>query len=461
MWALDWVESFKRSSRTPSFQLFFVCLGFLGGIVGGSWLDLALPPVLFLLFGFIVLVTALFVDRGDFRLLFLFFCAIFFAWSRIAQVDADDRARLASILPLIGEEVRLRGLVVNDPIESGSFQTVILEETIVQTTPFIGRVRLAAPRFPSLDYGNRLSATCRLSLWREKIVSCLTYNQPIQLSQGGGMAWRRGLYRLKDFFRIGLERALPEPHAGLAKGLLFGEPTFSDQTELLFQRTGLSHLTAASGYNVVILMRVFLAFMILFLPRPRAFVFILAAIVFYVFLAGADPPVIRAGLMAAAALIGRHTGRLANSRNVLLLTAIVMLIFQPALLRDDIGFELSFLATGGILWWAEAISRRSIFLPKVGGLREAWSTSLSAVVATTPLILWRFGTVSLTSPLANLLIIPLVPYAMATSAVAGFIGILAEVPARLAGVLAWTVLELILRLVEAFSALPFAVFNIL
>jgi competence protein ComEC len=185
-----------------------------------------------------------------------------------------------------------------------------------------------------------------------------------------------------------------------------------------FRTSGLSHVVAISGWHIAMLGAVVAALLGGLPRRPRS-VLVVLAIAAYAVLAGAAPSILRAALMATAVIVARESGRRGQAKAALALTCIALLVLDPATI-GDVGFQLSAVATAGLLAWAtplhDWLTNR---LPKAtpGWLVEALSVSLAAQAATLPLILLEFGRLSVVAPLANLLIAPLVAPAMLMTAI--------------------------------------------
>ena len=137
-------------------------------------------------------------------------------------------------------------------------------------------------------------------------------------------------------------------------------------------------------------------------------------------LAGTGASVVRAAFMGGVALVARETGRPGSALAALGLAVWMLLLLDPSM-ATDIGFQLSVTATAGLLWWGSRLTRRlagaSPGRPR-GWLAESLGVSLAAQAATLPLVLFHFGRLSLVSPLANLLIAPIVAPAMLVGSVA-------------------------------------------
>ncbi len=259
-----------------------------------------------------------------------------------------------------------------------------------------------------------------------------------------------------------LARALPEPAAGLAAGILIGLRERVDR-ELAadFTTTGLSHVVAISGWNIALVAGLVAALLGAW-PRRRRAIATVAAIALYTVLAGASASVLRAAVMAGVALLARETGRPGTAARALAWAVVVLLVVSPGTVTDA-GFQLSAAATAGLLAWGTPLAARfrasAPWLP--GFIVEGLAVSLAAQAATLPIVLLSFGRLAPLSPLLNLVVVPLVPMAMATGTVAMAGGLLVgagapPILATLLGLPGALVIGLLVVIVQAAADLPFA-----
>ena len=260
-----------------------------------------------------------------------------------------------------------------------------------------------------------------------------------------------------------LARVLPEPEAGLAAGILIGLRERVDR-ELAadFTTAGVSHVVAISGWNIAIVAAA-VAALGGSLGRRRRSVLTMLAIVAYVCFSGASPSVVRAAAMAGVVLLARESGRAGRAAAALGWAVVLLLLADPSLIADA-GFQLSSLATAGLIAWATPLGER---IGRFGGgrvpnwLAESLGVSLAAQAATLPVVLATFGRLALISPAANLCIVPVVPVAMAAGGVALGAGILAEVgaPEAVAAILAfpgWVALTIMVAIARIAADVPYA-----
>jgi DNA internalization-related competence protein ComEC/Rec2 len=187
------------------------------------------------------------------------------------------------------------------------------------------------------------------------------------------------------------------------------------------------------------------------------------AITAYTIAAGASPSVLRAAVMAGVVLLARGSGRAGRAAPALAWAAAILVVIDPAL-ASDAGFQLSVVATAGLLAWASPLSA---WLGRIGAgrmpgwLAESLGVSLAAQAATLPIVLASFGRLSLIAPVVNLAVVPLVPIAMAAGvlALAGGTLVLLGAPAVVGtalGLPAWLALTLIVRIVRFGASVPAA-----
>lgn len=260
-----------------------------------------------------------------------------------------------------------------------------------------------------------------------------------------------------------ISNALPEPAAGLASAMSIGlRDLVARDIAADFRIAGLSHVVAISGWHIAMLGAVVGGLLGGIGRRPRT-VMVLIAIIAYTIFAGASPSILRATVMAGVVLLARESGRRGSAATGLALTIAGMLLIDPQTVAD-IGFQLSAAATAGLLVWGTTFKEwldRRLPAQTPGWLLESLGISFAAQAATFPLILFHFGTLSLVSPLANLLMGPLVAPAMLLTGVAFACGMLigAGLPALLFAPFALVggaVIGAMIAIADVCAALPFA-----
>jgi competence protein ComEC len=259
---------------------------------------------------------------------------------------------------------------------------------------------------------------------------------------------------LREALAEPLRRLVPEPEGGIVRGIVLGERAAVDaDLATAFARSGTSHLLAISGFNMTLV-----ATAVGLLARGRVRPAITASltvscVLAYSILVGLAPSVARAAVMAVVASLGLAFGRRPATDNALAL-AVATMVGVDASAIGDVGFLLSATATGGLLYLGDPIARRLGFLP--GAIRQGLATTLAATLPTIPIIAAVFGRVSLVSPLANLVAVPLFPPLMLAGAATSVLGTVSLDLAQLPGLLAYALAFLLRIVVETSAALPLA-----
>ncbi len=272
---------------------------------------------------------------------------------------------------------------------------------------------------------------------------------------------RGGVLGLLDGVRARTERVLtrgvPAPQGALARGMVLGQDgALTDAVREDFRATGLAHLVAASGANVVLLATLVLALAAAAgLGLTARLALALALVAAYVPLAGAGPSIQRAGIMGAAGLVAALAGRPASRWYALLLAAALTLAWSPRA-AEDAGWQLSFAAVLAMLALVPAIGRalRRARLP--GALADVLAVTLAATAGTAPLIALHFERLSLVSVPANLLAAPAVAPVMWLGTIASAVGQVSPSLAAPVAALAALPLAYLTWLAERCAELPFA-----
>jgi competence protein ComEC len=334
-----------------------------------------------------------------------------------------------------------------------------------------GRILVKTDLYPQYQYGDLIRVKCGIQapepiedfsydkyLARYNIYSVCWRGEIEKLESGKGNFAMAGILAVKTKFMNTINSIISEPHAAFLAGLLVGARRGIPEYLLeAFNRTGTTHIIAISGSNITIIAAVVIGFMqFLGVHRKRAFWWISAGIVIFVIMTGATASVVRAGIMGIFVLLAKQLGRASRATNALVFTAFVMLLVNPKILIFDAGFQLSFLATVGLVYINPIFQKYTEKLPELFGTKEALVTTLSALITTTPLILYQFGRLSVVAPLANILILPAIPLTMAIGFAAGMAGMLWSGLGQIIVWPAWLLLEYMIRIAEILSSWKFA-----
>lgn len=385
------------------------------------------------------------------------------AW-RAADVETwETRDRL---LPLAGHNITFIGRTegVDRQIERQRIVVTVDTLNAASSSEPYGRLLVFGALYPNVHAGDVVEGRCRLR--RPQPTPEFRYDEFLALSRIGTTCRASDLHIIrhqrsasamlrsgKQWARDRLSVVLPEPQASLAAGIVLGaDEGFSPSLAESFRASGLSHLVAVSGYNVTIVVAAILgALLRIGVHRRHATWMAFLSIAGFVVLTGASAATVRAGIMGCLVILARHVGSVARPWYALLAAVTVMVATNPPILLWDPGFHLSVAATAGLLRWSAPIEERLSWFPGALGLRSALATTLAATVATLPIILFHFGRLSLVSPIANLLALPVIPVAMAltTAALVPFVGAVMQP-------IIWLPLTWVIAVAEQLARMPWS-----
>jgi len=349
-----------------------------------------------------------------------------------------------------------------------------------ETRPVRGDILVQAKRFPPYAYGDRLRVTgnmqtpptfddfdYRAYLARQGVHSLMRRARVELVDRGQGTWFWATLYGLRARGSALLGRILPEPAAALANGMLLGiESGIPPAVDEAFKLTGTTHVIVISGSNIALLSGVLLAMLGRMLGKRRAALPTIIGITLYVLLVGADAASLRAGLMGALYVIAIALGRQSTAVVSLFASALFMTLLNPLALWD-VGFQLSFMATLGLILFTPAIQARfERFLAQrleaervravMNWLNDALIVTLAAQIMTLPLIVYYFGRLSLVSLLTNFLILPAQPPIMTAGMATLLAGLIWEPLGRIVAIVPWLFLTYTTWVVELTAKVPWA-----
>lgn len=259
---------------------------------------------------------------------------------------------------------------------------------------------------------------------------------------------RERIFRLRNSLVSTCKKILPEPHASLLAGILFGSSNIPPDFAQALKKSGTTHIVVASGFNFIVVISA-LTTIALLLGKVGALSFSIFGIAFYALLVGANPPVLRAAVMSFLAFLGRFFQRQPDSGFALLFSSVILLHINPALLWN-VSFQLTFFATLGIVYLAPFFRQCLQFVPK--NFRDVFTETWSAQLSTYPVLLLQFGQAfSLTSLFCNLLIVSAVPFVTWLGFLSVFLYYIKPVLGRTAAFLLYPSLAYIVSLVNLFG----------
>ena len=301
-------------------------------------------------------------------------------------------------------------------------------------------------------------------LARRGIHSYMTSADVTRLPGRGGNLFYTGVYSLKSKLLENTYRLYQDPEASLFAGILFGVDTgLPKKLQDAFKNTGTAHIIAISGFNIAIIAGLFFSIFRNFTNERIGAVLAVIGIFLYAFLVGGDPAVLRAAFMGSVSLFARQVGRRNAGMNTLAFVALVMALFNPLVLWD-VGFQLSFFATLGLILYAEPFSNYSASLiaklskqdtsALVKVLNENVILTLAAQLMTIPIMAYYFQRISLVSFVANPFILPVQPAVMIVGGLSVFVSLAVYPLGQFIAWIAWAFAGYTIRVVEFFDKAP-------
>jgi len=440
-------------------------LGFLGAVIIGIFLG---DKIIFdfgwtlgIIGGLIFAIVMFWQEK--FRLLvFVTLLGLFFGLFYYHFWDYRESRKVL----IYNQTITIDSWISEKPVRDSGDQKIIIdyEKTKVQVT---------IPKYPEYNYGDKLEVKGIIKnpaevkskegefnygqyLLKKGIRGEVKNPESIKKTGATGNIVTKTIYKIGDKFENTLNRVLAEPYAALQAGIILGSKrNIPDSLMSAFNRDGLTHIVAVSGYNLMIVVS---ALALILTPFSRKFAFwgSICFIIFFVILTGAPASVLRAAVLAILVLWCKILGRRPYYPILILFAGVLMLLFNPYALKNDLSFQLSFLAFIGLTMLSPKISAIRIVNKSPNIIKTAFSETMSAQILVLPILLLNFGILSFIAPLANILVLPTVPTSMFLGFLAGGIGIIYLPLGRLVGLLAYLVLKYIIVVTEFLSRFNFS-----
>lgn len=337
------------------------------------------------------------------------------------------------------------------------------------------QVIVSVDRFMHVAYGDRVVATGVLRvpeafetdsgrvfnyqeyLRTHGVTHTMAFAEVVVKGSGEGNPLVAFLLSVKHMFLRGIDRALPEPEGALLAGLLVGEKqSLGDRIMDAFRASGVVHIIVLSGYNVALVINsvTYIALRIL----PRLFAYGIAAIFVLGFavMTGASETTVRATIMALLMMTATVFHRPALALRGLFIASALMALANPMLVLYDLSYQLSVLATLGLILFSARIETWLTLVPRALALREIVATTLATQITVLPILITSIGAVSLVFLPANALILPAVPLAMLFGFLAAVVALIAPLIALPLTLIAYALLWFIIHIALFFGELPFA-----
>jgi len=264
---------------------------------------------------------------------------------------------------------------------------------------------------------------------------------------------------LKNNFRLHIRKTFDYPYSSFIEGLILGIRTeIPEDLMESFNKVGLTHILAISGYNIsIIILFIFASFY--FLSKGLRIFFSVIVIVFFVALIGFSASVVRAAIMGSISLLALFFGRNYIVFFSLLISVFLMTLFNPLSLIYDVAFHLSVLATLGIILFSDRLKTFFSFIPSKFMMRESLVMTLSAQILVLPYVIYRFSAFSVIAPLVNLFVLPFIPFLMFLSFFTVLFSYFSQFLSVFLSFFSFLIMKFIFSLVKFFSSFDFVYFQ--
>jgi len=403
---------------------------------------------------FAFLICAYFINRKKLIVLILVLLSLFLGAYRYFVVFKE----LQNTAIVEEAQIEIKTPIIAEPVLKENYQRIIIPKIVIYTD-----------RYPRYHYGDIINIKGQVKPFSDfrsyssTIVSGKMTYPSIELFTPAKFSLRKTALFVRNKITSSLQKIIPEPKSSLLVSLMFGaKNNLTSVLEEQIRKCGLSHVIVASGLHLSIIVKALSGFLdILYLSSSVNFVISFLFILSFAFMAGLTPSIIRAAIMAFLLILSRFSFRLYNSFNALLLAAVIMIWLNPLVLFWDLGFQLSFLATAGIIFlypiWKESKFWQQDFFNKKGQIiRETVLSTFSALTFVIPWVIFKMQVFSLVAPITNFLILPLVPFVMAGGAIVAVSSLLFYPLGLFLGVLLNLILAYFLKVVSLFSSLSWS-----
>lgn len=464
------MKSFARYA--PIFLIAFLSGVFIASVFHISYVVLAIPAIV----GVAATISGASMRSSRMIAIALVSIGLASGMYRFSIWDASSRDQ--QLEASIGSMHTYKGVITDEPdVREGNVHlTITLSELEIASTskPIFGTTLVIAPRFPAYHYGDEVLLSGALkhplaftekdgrvfdypSYLRSKGIRYqMLFPRITKVDEEKASVVTSVLLKTKATFVSAIDYALPAPHGALLSGLLLGgKQSLGAEWLDRFRTAGIIHIIVLSGYNMTLVSEwLVVAF------RRLGFYGSLSAgavgIVLFAVMTGGGATVMRAAIMAVLVLLAKATGRNYDMGRALLFAGALMVLQNPSILLYDPSFQLSFLASLGLIFISPIVDRRTTLFKKLPMLREVFVSTLATQIMVLPLLLSQTGMLSLIALPVNLIVLPLIPFTMLLGFIAAVLTLILPSLGVIVSFPAYLLLSWILHVADYASRIPYA-----
>ncbi|MDD5760446.1 MAG: ComEC/Rec2 family competence protein [Candidatus Pacebacteria bacterium] len=393
------------------------------------------------------------------RFLILFLVLLSFSLGQYRYFSFVDKLNKSAIKE--AKQVEMEASIISEPVLKTNYQKILVPNIVIYTE-----------RFPVYQYGDKLKIKGKLEPLKEFysynsiIVSGRMSYPKIELvsSSDSKFSFQKTALSFKNKITHLLQRIIPEPQASLLNSILLGgKHNLTASLEEEIRKSGLSHIIVVSGLHLSIITQMLSNLLGVFcLGNLLNFIISCLFLLGFSLMVGFNSSIIRAAIMAFLLVLSRLNFRLYNPLNALFLAALVMVWFNPLVLFLDLGFQLSFLATTGILLfyplWNQSHFWQQSFFNNRGAkiIKETTLSCFSAMVLVVPWVMFKTQSISLVAPLTNILVVPLVSLIIAGGFITALFAFIIYPLGLFFGFWLNLIMTYLLKIISYCAKLPFA-----
>ncbi len=403
----------------------YIFIALIGGIIIGTILSLVFRVGFFSSPLWLVLVLILFlyafIKPNYFFLVVAFFAGILIAFVRTSsELVGQDYVK-----NFVGETVEITGQIKDDPNTDESGTQLKLTDLEINNTKMRGAIFVKASKIESVQRDDKIKITGKLSegfgiyaasIYRPEIKE-IAHPNPENV-----------FITIRNWFAKRVKESLPEKEASLGLAYILGmKNNLSDELMEILRIVGLTHIVVASGTHLSIIVE-FAKKWFKKISRFAGLLFSLVLVFGFGSMAGWTASIMRAAIVTVLSLVAWYYGRKFGAMRLILIAMATTLLINPMFLID-IGWLLSFGSFIGIMILGPELTKFFYGKKKPNKIAEIIITTIAATAMCAPILLYYFGTISLISLAANLLILPTLSIVMGLVFFAGItkIGFLAKI----------------------------------
>ncbi len=459
------IKNFFENFFSISQISILIAFGFLVGVAIRAFIEVQFWLIGVGIFLFFVSMVV-WKSRRIGRLLFLSLGFLIGVWQINGEILRLDS--LKEEFDFNGEVVVKRAPEINEEYQ----KIVVSAEIEGLENRFVENVLIFAEPKPTINFGDYLQVSCKMKipenkyekfnykrfLASERVFYICSSAKIKKLTKTQRSFFMGRIFQLREKFEEKIGILLPEPEGAYLAGLLLGgDDRLPTSVAENFRITGTTHTVAVSGYNITIIANILMWLGIgLGFWRKQAFLLAVFGIILFVIMIGAPSSATRAAIMGILMLWAMQKGRLANSVRVAVFAATGMVFFSPFILLYDVGFQLSFLATLGIILIYAPLSLLMEIKDDFLELKSIILVTISAQLGVLGLLVYVFESFSLISLLANIIILPLIPIIMLLGFMSIILSFFSLFAAKIFSLIVWFFLHFEIFAIGELAKFPFA-----